>query len=83
MHHSFEAHSISPNFIFTCGVHGCPQTFSNIFGMMSHLGRKHRGVDLDNAQELPDFLPSTRDEQEVVLDEGINLVDNAQELPDF
>lgn len=49
MRHSFEAHSSLPNFSFTCGVHGCPQVFTSLSGMVSHICRKHRGVDMDEA----------------------------------
>lgn len=49
MRHSFEAHSSSPNFSYTCGIDGCPQTFTSLSGMLSHLGRKHRGIDLEAA----------------------------------
>ena len=67
MRHCFEAHSTSPNFFFTCGVHGCPQTFTKLSAMLSHLSRKHSGVDLDTAQALP---PSPTEEQH---DQGMDV----------
>ena len=73
MRHSFEAHSSSPNFIFTCGVNGCPQTFSKLSGMMSHLSRKHKGVDLDNTQVVSEFSPTSREENNATLDEGMDV----------
>lgn len=69
MRHSFEAHSSSPNFIFTCGVNGCPQTFSKLSGMMSHLSRKHKGVELDRAQVVLEISPIEREENCAIPDE--------------
>ena len=63
MRHSFEAHSSSPNFIFTCRVNGCPQMFSKLSGMMSHLSRKHKGVDLKSSHVESQFSSTTREEQ--------------------
>ena len=62
MRHSFEAHSSLPNFLFTCGVNGCLQSFSKLSGMTSHLSRKHKGVDLENAQVESDISPAIRAE---------------------
>ena len=50
MRHTFEAHSSVPNFRFTCRVEGCCQTFTTYSAIKSHLARKHRGADLDEAQ---------------------------------
>ena len=61
MRHASEAHSNSPNFYFACGVHRCPQTFTCFSVMASHLRRKHRGVDLDDAHSTP--ITSTEGEQ--------------------
>ena len=63
MRHSFEAHSSSPNFIFTCGVDGCPQTFTKLSGIMSHLSRKHKGVNLDNSQVESEISPTFGSEE--------------------
>ena len=41
MRHTFQAHSNEPNFIFTCGVNGCQQTFKNYSSITSHLKRRH------------------------------------------
>ena len=41
--------------------------------MMSHLSRKHKGVDLDNAQLVTDFSLTTREEQSEVLDERMDV----------
>ena len=69
MRHSFEAHSSSPNFSYTCGINGCPQTFTSFSAIKSHLGRKHRGVDLEAActvssggrQNESDTVPESMD----------------------
>ena len=53
MRHNFEAHSNVPGFNFTCGTDGCPQTFVTHSGIMSHLRRKHRCVDMDRSHISP------------------------------
>lgn len=60
MRHSFEAHSSSPNFSFTCGIDGCSHSFTTFSAVMSHLNRKHKGVDLDSAA----FVASSDDLQQ-------------------
>lgn len=70
MRHSFEAHSSSANFTFTCGVDGCPRSFATLSGMMSHLNRKHRGVDLDQVQSLESSC-TNEEQQHEVNHEGI------------
>ena len=75
MRHSFEAHSSSPNFSFACGVHGYPQTFTALSGMASHLRRKHRGVDLDDAHSTP--MMSSEEEQ------SCDVVPTTVDLPEL
>ena len=78
MRHSFEAHSSSPNFTYTCGINGCPQTFTSFSAIKSHLGRKHRGVDLEAActvssggrQNESDAVPESMDFTELQLEEN-------------
>ena len=79
MHHSFEADSSSSNHFFTCGVNGCLQTFSKLSGIMSHLGRKHKGADLDNSQVVSEFSPTAMEEQH---DEGMDVGEPESATPD-
>ncbi len=44
LRHTFESHSASPNFSYTCGIDGCPQTFHKYSTILSHLSRKHPTV---------------------------------------
>lgn len=53
LRHTFEAHSREANFSFTCGVEGCSQTFTKYSAILSHLSRKHRGVDFEKAYVTP------------------------------
>lgn len=63
MRHTFQAHSSLPNFKFTCGVEGCCQTFTTYSAVKSHLARKHRGVNMDEAVNSPiqsqEYYPDT------------------------
>lgn len=53
LRHTFEAHSRETNFCFTCGVEGCSQTFTKYSAILSHLSRKHRGVNFEQAYVTP------------------------------
>ena len=68
MRHSFEAHSSSPNFSFTCGIEGCSHSFTTFSAVTSHLNRKHKGVDLDSAA----FVASCDDQQSHMSHKVIN-----------
>ena len=45
MRHTFESHSSEPNFSFTCGIDGCPQTFECYSSIRSHISRRHGGSE--------------------------------------
>lgn len=47
--HRFETHSNEPNFFEKCAVIGCSQTFRRYSSFLSHLSRKHRGLDMESA----------------------------------
>ena len=47
--HRFETHSNEPSFLEKCAVLGCSQTFRRYSSFLSHLSRKHRGVDVESA----------------------------------
>ena len=46
--HQFLTHSNEFNFMMNCFVEGCSQTFRCNSTFVSHLFRKHRGVDLES-----------------------------------
>ena len=50
LRHTFQSHSNEPNFLFTCGVEGCQQTFRTYASICSHLNRKHRHANLEEVQ---------------------------------
>lgn len=39
--HTFESHSSEVNFKHTCGINGCPRTFSRYSSFLSHANRQH------------------------------------------
>ena len=50
LRHTFQSHSNKPNFLFTCGVEGSQQTFRIYVSICSHLNRKHRHANLEEAK---------------------------------
>ena len=42
LRHVGEVHKHDPNFFIRCGIHHCPQTYTNFFSFRSHVYRKHR-----------------------------------------
>ena len=52
LRHTFQAHSNEPNFLFTCGIEGCHQTFRKYSAINSHLTRKHRHANFEESQSF-------------------------------
>ena len=78
--HTFQSHSNEPNFLFTCGVEGCQQTFRTYVSICSHLNRKHRHANLEEAQSeiiagtstyLPNEINNMEDNVSVYIHDGI------------
>ena len=53
MRHTFESHSSTPNFLFTCGISGCTQTFKSYSSISAHVRRKHASFEATQ-QDLVD-----------------------------
>lgn len=53
MKHTFQSHSSTTNFRFTCGISGCVQTFRTYSAITSHLQRKHPDC------EFSELFPNT------------------------
>lgn len=65
MRHVFQSHSSTPNFVFSCGISGCIQTFKTFSAIQSHLQRKHSGCDfsqLESYTEEQSHLESQTEE---------------------
>lgn len=79
MRHAFEAHSSSPNFSFTCGIDGCPQTFSTFSAITSHFRRKHRGTSAALSSSEPQCFQSSESEGIVTNEESLPGLASSQE----
>jgi len=74
MKHTFECHSSTPNFKYTCGISGCTQSLRTHSAILSHIQRKHRDVDV---AEVSEVSGSQQQEELSVLD--FNDTDDFQE----
>ena len=54
--------SSEPNFPFTCGIDGCPQTYKNYSSILSHISRKHPGTHKDSELNLAAAISSAIDD---------------------
>lgn len=52
MRHTFQCHSSTPNFTYTCGISGCTQTLKTFSAILSHLGRKHSDCDFTQLEPV-------------------------------
>ena len=80
LRHTFQSHSNEPNFLFTCGVEGCQQTFRTYASICSHLNRKYRHANLEEAQSeiiagtstyLPNEINNMEDNVSIYIHDGI------------
>lgn len=74
MKHTFQCHSSTPTFSYTCGISGCIQTFKTYSGFTTHLSRKHSDWESQSVN-------TTTSHQELGTPEDENEPDEPQEEP--
>lgn len=78
--HRFETHSNEPNFLEKCVVEGCSETFHRYSSFLSHLSRKHRGIDMESAARRSICPIALEAEEDRVADmESNNFSDSLSE----
>lgn len=79
MRHTFQCHSSTLDFSYSCGISGCIQTFNTYSAMVSHLQRKHPRFEVstddlntNTPQEEGESVPQVFDDSQL---DPVEMVD--------